>query len=192
MQNIKLGLSGDVASFSEQAALEYANKNKLQVELVPLMDMEGVLAALEKKQIDLGIFPVMNFTGGLVTMAFEAMGKHYFTPIGELYLDVQQCLITRPGITKQNIQEIVSHPQGLAQCQKYLQREFPNATQVEWIDTAKAAKDLSEHVLSANTAVIAPARAATCYGLNILNANIQDQQPNNTVFIVVRQLAMGQ
>ncbi len=185
---IKFGLSGDMASFSEEAALAYATKSQLDIELVYLMDMEGVLAALENKEIDLGIFPVMNFTGGLVGMAFEAMGRHPFQLVDELWLDVQQCLITLPGKQPEDIQTIASHPQGLAQCQRYLSQYFPYAAQLEWIDTAKAAKDLSERTLSADTAVIAPARAAEYYGLSILKQGIQDQQPNHTIFVVVRPL----
>lgn len=186
MSKIKLGLSGDIASFSEQAALMYAKKANLDIALIHLMDMEGVLAAIENKDIDLGIFPVMNYTGGLVTMAFEAMGRHLFKPIDELTLDVQQCLITKANVQKKDIQQIASHPQGLAQCQKYLTSEFPNAKQIEWIDTAKAAKDLSEDKLECHTAVIAPARAAEYYQLKLFKTAIQDQQPNHTIFMIVQ------
>lgn len=186
MQTIKLGLSGDIASFSEQASLLYAKKANLPVTLIHLIDMEGVLAALENGDIDLGIFPVFNFRGGLVKMAFEAMGKHLFTFVDEIWLDVQQCLMTLPDTEKNAIRSIVSHPQGLAQCQDFLSHTFPNAEQIEWIDTAKAAKDLAKHKLDKNTAVIAPARAAEHYGLKIVAEAIQDHKPNHTIFIVTK------
>ncbi|MDF3055557.1 MAG: chorismate mutase [Gammaproteobacteria bacterium] len=185
---IKFGLSGDIASFSEEAALAYAKKAQIDMEPFYLMDMEGVLAALENQEIDLGIFPVMNLTGGLVNVAFEAMGKHLFQPVDELWLDVQQCLITLPGKQKEDIQSIVSHSQGLAQCQHYLAHHFSHIAQMEWIDTAKAAKDLSENKLSADTAVIASARAAEYYGLSIFERAIQDAQPNHTIFVIVAPL----
>src|SRR3990167_10139690 len=117
---ILLGVSGDVGSFCEAAGFEYAKKNNLKVELVYLMDMEGVLAAIDAQQIEMGIFPVVNFRGGIVKPAFEAMGKYSFRPIDDIWLNVQQCLLVRSDTKLSTIKKIVSHPQALAQCQNYL------------------------------------------------------------------------
>jgi prephenate dehydratase len=187
MKQIRLGLSGDLGSFSEEAALLYASKEKLNPTLIHLMDMEGVLSAIEREKIELGIFPVVNLLGGLVKPAFLAMGKHAFTPIHDLWLPIQQCLLVLPGTKIHQISQIVSHAQGLAQCQKYLQNQFKDIPQAEWIDTAKAAKDLSTGNLSPSTAVIAPEGCANLYGLEVLAKNIQDSSPNLTAFIVVKK-----
>jgi len=180
-----LGVSGDPGSFSEEAGLLYAQRVGIKPTLVYLTDMEGVLAAVESKKIDIGIFPVVNSRGGLVTMAFEAMGSHLFTMIDEVWLDVRQCLLTRPGTPLKQLKKIVSHPQAIAQCERYLLREFKKAELVEWQDTAKAAKDLSTGKLGKSAAVIAPERAARLYGLEVMVKDIQDNHPNLTTFIVV-------
>lgn len=189
---IKFGLSGAPGSFSEEAAHSYVEKNKLQdkVQLEYLIDMETVLDQLENGQIDLGIFPVANLHGGLVRMAFDAMGRHLFRVHDELWLHVRQCLLAKSGTKIENIKVIASHPQGLLQCREYLQKHFPRAKIMEWIDTAQAAKDLSGgHALleSSQTAVIAPKASAGCYGLEVLAENIQDRQPNLTAFIIVKK-----
>ncbi len=193
MQNktIILGVSGDAGSFSEEAGLEFAKKNNMNVQLVHLMDMEGVLAAIDAKKIDLGIFPVVNFRGGIVKPAFEAMGKYSFIPIDDVWLNVQQCILVRPDTKLSAINKIVSHPQGLAQCKNFLKNNYEYAELVEWIDTAKAAKDLAENVLDEFTAVIAPEQAARMYHLNVHARNIQDENPNFTVFIVVKPFAFA-
>jgi prephenate dehydratase len=185
--HITLGVSGEMGSFSEQAGLLYAEKMGIQPNLVYLTDMENVLAALETGQVDIGIFPVVNFRGGLVTMAFEAMGNHLFTPVDEIWLDVHQCLLAMPGTKSSDIKKIVSHYQALAQCKRFLQQEFKEAKLIEWDDTAKAAKDLSQGKLSKTNAVIAPERSAHVYQLDILAKNIQDDHPNLTAFIVAKQ-----
>ena len=148
--------------------------------------MENVLAAVEKRQVDIGIFPVINFRGGLVKMAFEAMGNYLFTPIDEIWLDVHQCLLVMSETKSSEIKKIVSHSQALAQCKDFLQQNFKEATLVEWEDTAKAAKDLSEGKLPKTSAVIAPERSAHLYNLEVMAKNIQDDQPNLTVFVVVK------
>lgn len=185
---IILGVSGDRGSFSEEAALLYAKRAGIKVSLSYLIDMEGVLAAIEKGAIDLGILPVVNLYGGLVKPAFEAMSKHLFTLVDELWLEVNQCLLVRPGLTLNNLTGIVSHPQGLAQCKQFLQKEFKELQLIEWCDTAKAASDLVEGKLSWRTAVIAPERCAAIYGLEIMARNIQDCNPNLTAFILVTSI----
>lgn len=184
---LTMGVSGDAGSFSEEAALLYAKQTGINPSLVYLTHMEGVLAAVESSNVDLGIFPVMNLQGGLVKPAFEAMGKHLFTPFDELWLKVEQNLLVLPGTAFHQITKIVSHPQGLKQCRFYLQTKFPGIELVEWIDTARAARDLAEGALPAHTAVIAAKRAAQVYGLEILEKNIQDSSHNLTAFILARK-----
>ena len=73
-----LGVSGDIGSFSEEAALKYIEQSNHSFELKYLIDIEGVLSSLSENSIQYGIFPVVNLRGGLVKTAFEAMGKYHF------------------------------------------------------------------------------------------------------------------
>lgn len=182
---IRVAVSGDVGSFSEEAGLLYVNREHIEAEFLYAIDMEGVLVAVEGGRCNLGLFPVTNSTAGLVRQAFEAMGRHRFTCVGDLTLDVRQCLLARPETPRESITRIVSHPQALAQCAQYCAREFPDIPLQEWEDTAKSARDLSAGALEPTAAVIAPARSAELYGLAILETGIQDVQPNVTTFIIV-------
>lgn len=185
-QAILFAVSGDAGSFSEEAGAVYAGREGFIPTFVYAIDMEGVLDRIEKGDVPIGIFPVVNSRGGLVQTAFEAMGRHRFRMIDEVWLEVQQCLLGRPGMNRDEIKSIVSHPQALSQCERYLKREFPNARLIEWEDTAKAARDVSHGALEQGAAVIAPSRAAKLYGLDVLAKGIQDMHPNLTTFIVVK------
>ena len=173
-------------SFSEAAAFRYADLGHKSLSLVYLMDTEGVLLALEKRTINIGLFPVVNRNGGLVQAAFEAMGNHLFTPIDELWLEIEHCLLALPGVSLQDITTLASHPQGFAQSAHYLQKNCVGKRRLEWVNTAKAAKDLAEGILPPSTAVIASKRSAELYGLHIMATAIQDHHPNETAFIVVQ------
>jgi len=185
---IKIGVSGDKGSFSETAGLYYMNQNKISATLYYLTDMERVLAALSAGTVDIAIFPVVNFQGGLVKMSFDAMGKYPFTFIDDIWLDVRHCLSALSPLALTDIQHVISHSQALAQCKDFLAQNCPQATLVEWEDTAKAAKDLLEGLLPPKSAVIAPIEAANLYQLTVLAKDIQDLKPNYTVFIVTKQL----
>ncbi len=180
------GISGSVGSFSEEAALLYSKKLNQCIEFKYLLDMEKVLTAVENKKVDLGIFPVVNLKGGLVKMAFKAMGKHLFEIVDELWLEVEHCLLIKPKVELNNIKKVVSHPQAIAQCQRYLQTHFPEVEYIEWQNTAIAARDLSEGKLPINSAVIGNKNAALEYDLEIAAQCIQDDNPNLTAFIIVK------
>jgi len=183
----KIAVSGDAGSFSEEAGLLYAQREGLEPKIIYAIDMEGVLSLVEKGEVEFGIFPVVNSRGGLVQTAFEAMGRHLFIMISELWMEVHQCLMVLPEVKKEEIKKIATHPQAFSQCERYIKREFPDVKLIDWEDTAKAARDLSIGVLSKDTAVIAPARSAQIYNLQLLDKGIQDNHPNLTTFIVVKK-----
>lgn len=182
-----MGVSGDQGSFSEEAGIIYAGREGFEPNIHFSIDMEGVLRDLDAGVVDLGIFPVVNSRGGLVRPAFDAMGNYLFKVIDELWMEVHQCIMVLPDIKKKDVKKIVTHSQAIAQCERYIRREFPGVELVEWADTAKAAKDLSAGKIGAESAAIAPARSAQIYNLKIIDKGIQDNHPNLTTFIVVEK-----
>lgn len=181
-----IGVSGAQGSFSEEAALTYIGKEKIEdTELKHLISVEAVLTAIDNGDIDQGVFPIENSNGGIVIEAVHAMSKHLFSIKKMFEIDVRHCLLVKPGSTASSITAITSHDQALKQCRMYLKRKWGGAELTEYRDTADAAKDLASGVLPPATAVIAPARCATMYGLDILEEGIQDLKFNFTTFLVV-------
>jgi len=184
VQQISIGVAGERGSFSEEAAEEYASKHDIHNPKIKyLVGTENVLNAVQKGNVDKGIFPIENSNGGIVYESVHAMAKHVFT-IEEIFeIDVQHCLLAKPGIKRDDIEVIASHDQALKQCRTYLRRNWPAVEPREYSDTALAARDLDAGKLSDTTAVIAPGRCATLYHLDILESNIQDLKFNFTAFI---------
>lgn len=184
-KTIKIGISGGVGSFSEEAANYHCAKEKIEdYKLSYLISVENVLEALNKKEIDKGVFPIENSNGGIVYEAVYAMSKHIFEIKKMFEIDIKHCLLVKPGINSGNIKKITSHQQALKQCRMYLKRKWAETELEEYRDTAEAAKDLSEGKLPAETAIIAPKVCAKIYNLEILEEGIQDLKFNFTTFIV--------
>ena len=187
---VRVGALGAPASFSEEAARAYAERERLGIEVVHTVDFDDVLTALNEGRIDLGVLPVSNTVGGLVRASFEAMGRYSFLPVGQIGLEIRHSLLVRsPEVTVRQVERIVSHPQAIAQCSAYLSRELPGREWMEWSDTASAARDLAEGRLDAGVAVLASRRAARTYGLHELASDVQDAERNETRFVVVKRLA---
>lgn len=181
---LRIGISGAKGSFSEEAARAYAKKAKIKkFQLEYLISVENVLSALEKGAVDLGIFPIENSIGGVVTETVQGMAKHNFR-IKKLFdIDIRQNLLVLRGVKREKIKTITSHEQSLRQCKGYLKKHWRGAKFKEYEDTAKAAEDLARGTLPKSTAVIASKAAADIYNLKILEAGIQDLKENFTTFI---------
>ena len=179
-----IGVSGAQGSFSEEAAHAYTAKNgPAAFKMHYLITVENVLAALERKEIGLGIFPIENSNGGIVIETVYAMAKHRFSIKKLFEIDVHHNLLVKKGITAEHIKTIVSHDQAIKQCRMYLKRKWPKVRVREYSDTAKAAEDLAKGKLPASTAVIASRTAARFNKLDILEESIQDLKFNYTSFI---------
>ncbi len=186
MSNIvTIGISGNIGSFSEEAAVSYAKKKCFQdYQLKYLINVENVLKKLAAGKINLGVFPIENSNGGIVYEAVYAMAQYTFRIKKMFDLDIRHSLLILPGKNASEIKIIASHDQAIRQCKMYLKRKWPNIELKEWCDTAQAAKDLRDGKLLENVAVIAPKRCAELYDLEILEEDIQDLKFNFTTFIV--------
>ena len=183
-----VGISGNRGSFSEEAAMKYIAEQKIKFGgLKYLISAERVLQQLDKGEIDIGIFPIENSNGGIVIEAVRAMSKYVFQIEKMFEIDVKHCLLVRPGVKSAEVNRIVSHPQAIKQCRMYLKRKWKYVQLDEYSDTAEAAKDLAAGKLGVGSAVIAPAKCAEIYGLDILEEGIQDLKFNFTTFMAVRR-----
>lgn len=186
---MKIGVMGARGSFSEQAGEQYAREMGLaSYAIEPLVSAENVLTALEAGSIDRGVFPIENSNGGIVIEAVYAMAKHRFAVERMFEMDVHHMLLVKSGVTAAAVTTICSHDQALKQCRMYVKRVWPDADVKPYADTAKAAEDLANGTLPDTTAVIAPRRAAELYGLEILEASIQDLKFNYTTFVVATKV----
>ncbi|MCK4918771.1 MAG: prephenate dehydratase [Candidatus Pacebacteria bacterium] len=188
-KEIKIGISGNVGSFSEEAANYYCQKNNIKnYKLKYLINAEKTLKTLHDKKIDKAIFPIENSNGGIVIEAIYAISNYNFNIKKIFEIDVQHCLLVQRGINVSDIKKIASHPQALKQCRMYIKQKLPNIKLQEYSDTASAAKDLHNNTLTSDTAVIAPKICKKLYNLDILEESIQDLKFNFTTFVVGENL----
>jgi prephenate dehydrogenase len=185
----QIGYQGIPGSFSEEAALSYMKEVGLDgVETMPCLTSRGVMEALATFKIDRGILAMENARGGVVHESIHALAKARCSVRSMFHIQVNQCLLSRPGVKVEEITEVRSHPQALKQCSRYLAENFKHLPQIESKDTAEAARKLAAGEYQETTAVIAPARSAEIYSLEIMDQGIQDlKDKNKTLFLVVER-----
>ncbi|NDA54540.1 MAG: prephenate dehydratase, partial [Actinobacteria bacterium] len=179
----RVGYFGPAGTFTEQALLTQADLAAL--EHVPYRTVPDVLDAVESGEVDLGFVPIENSIEGTVNFTQDALVfDHDLLIQREVVLDIEHCVLARPGTTLDNVKVLLSIPVATAQCHAFIRRDMPEVEVRAANSTADAARLVAEDS-SDTIAAIAPQNAARLYGLDVLRSNIADHDGNQTRFIVV-------
>lgn len=182
MPEYTLAYLGPEASFSHMAASAFASSR--ETALLACADLEDVYHAVETGFADGGIVPVENSYEGSVHEVLDLLiQKENIYISGEYILPIQHALLVKRGVKKEEIKQLVSHPQALAQCRQYLMKNFPGIPRQQVSSTAEAACQAACH--SEAIAAIGNPEAAKLYNLEILEESINDQSNNATRFLLL-------
>jgi prephenate dehydratase len=143
---------------------------------------DEVFEAVLKKKATHGIVPMENSIGGTIHRNYDLLVDHDIPITGEVELDVVHCLQALPGTKIEDVKVVYSHPQALAQCERYL-RDLGVTVEAIY-DTAGGAKLVAEQKLK-SAAALASRRAAEVFGLEVLQEAVQDYEYNITRFFVI-------
>jgi prephenate dehydratase len=176
---VRIGYLGPEGTFTEQAA------SALEGERVAFATVYDVVAAVEGGVVERGVVPIENSLEGGVNATLDALALDFpgVEIVGEAVLAVHQALIAREFMELEAILAVESHPQGLAQCARFLREHLPHAEQIPATSTAEAVR----HVVTSPDlmAAIAPARAAELHGGVVVRERIEDDPDNATRFVVL-------
>ncbi|WP_028264316.1 bifunctional chorismate mutase/prephenate dehydratase [Atopobium fossor] len=144
---------------------------------------EGVFNAVEQGFSRYGVIPLENSTAGSVTQVYDLMMKYDFYIARTLRLKVDHCVLTKPGTCMEDITDIYSHPQAIAQSSGFLDAH-KNITVHVVENTAVAAKLVAQSK-GTTSAALSSRWCAALYGLSILAQNVQDKGNNYTRFACI-------
>jgi chorismate mutase / prephenate dehydratase len=177
-RGIRVAYLGPDATYSHMAAREQFGA---AAHLVPVVSIPQVFEEVEREQAEFGVVPIENSTDGTVTHTLDRFLESTLRIAAEICLDVNHCLLSKSG-DPHRVRRIFSHPQGIAQCRRWIATHYPKATLHEMASTAGAAREAAR---AGDAAAIASALAGEVYGLEVLAENIQDLSFNATRFVVI-------
>ncbi len=179
-KEIIVAFQGEHGAYSEEAVHQHFGDD---VKTLPCRAFEDIFTAVEAGRATHGAVPVENSRAGSINKAYDLLLEHDLKVWGEILLRVRHNLMTTPGVTIDDITTVRSHPQALAQCERFLNRQGWQAETA--YDTAGSAEMLSAES-EPGVAVIASRLAAEIYGLDVLVSGIEDMDFNYTRFFVVQ------
>src|ERR1700690_4420338 len=182
-KSLTVAYLGPEATFTHQAAIQRFGSS---LRYTPQKTITDVFTEVSKIRADYGVVPVENTTEGAVYHTLDMFVDSDLKIVAQIVLPIQYCLA---GNGKGgDIQRLYAHPQALAQCRSWVQRNLSRAEILETSSNARSA-ELVAHPTIRNTrlrgkaAAITGILAAEKYGLELLEQDIQDNAANATGFL---------
>ena len=177
----RVAFLGPIGTFSEQATLNYFGSS---IEALACPSIDEVCRATVAGSADFGVLPIENSTEGVVARSLDLLLQSPVAIIGETSLLVTHNLL-RSSLSREGITQVCAHPQALAQCQGWLSQNLPDAERVAVSSNAEGARMAASN---SSIAALASERAASQYGLHVVQRAVQDEAHNRTRFVVVSHL----
>ena len=177
---------GPRGTYSELATLCYAKLLKenagVDSQLKPIASISQTLYTVARKEADIAVVPIENSIEGTVVITLDTLWELECLYIQQgLTIPIVHNLLSR-GRSLEGIKTVYSHPQALAQCQKWLAKNLPSAHLIPTNSTTEALHHLNQEPTAG---AISSLRAAQLYDLPIKVENINDYQDNFTRFWIV-------
>lgn len=201
---MKLYYLGPPGTFAQEATFyfsEHLGLANCEIVAEPTIAkvIERVHESSQQQQPALGCVPLENSIQGSVTMAWDTLGRlgresatsdaggsdrrsgTSPTIVASLTLSIDQYLLRLPETQLEHVVEVLSHPQGLAQCTDWLHLHVPQARQTAVASTADAARLVAE-AGDLTRVAIGPRAAGRLYRLHDSEQPIQNSSLNQTRF----------
>lgn len=176
---------GPAGTFTHQAALSHFAPEPIasgcNQQFQPAPSIPAVFDAVTLRQAGWGVVPIENSIEGGVTFTLDQLVESELSIQAEVFVDIEQCLLSS-ATDDQALERVHSHPQGLAQCRRWLHLHLPDVQCIPELSTAQAAYKVKG---DPKAAAIASRLAANLAEVPIVHAGIQDRSPNVTRFVVL-------
>ncbi|MGC8827017.1 MAG: prephenate dehydratase [Anaerolineae bacterium] len=179
MGKIIVAFQGEHGAYSEEAVYQHFPRD---TETLPCHSLKEIFEAIESGRATHGMLPVENSTAGSINQSYDLLLEYDLKIWAEVILRVRHCLLANPGVSIEQIRRVRSHPQALAQCERYIASH--NFEPVSYYDTAGSARELAENP-QPDMAAIASRLAGEMYGLQVLDSDIEDLRFNYTRFFIL-------
>ena len=176
-EDLKIAYLGPAGTWTHQAAI---GKFGHSVKYLTQPSFADVFDQVSRKIADYGVVPIENSTEGAVTHTLDLFADSPLKIYGQIMLTIENNLMA--SCPREEITQIYSHPQIIAQCRKWLGNHFRGIQPTEKSSSAAAAEVAAKEP---GAAVLGGSLLSELYGLNILERSIQDLANNTTRFLVI-------
>jgi prephenate dehydratase len=179
---VRIAYLGPAGTFTEDALRE-AVEPGVEFERLRTSTIHEAILAVERGEAERALVPFENSIEGSVRGTLDALAfdAEKVTIVGEHDFAVRAMLLARGPRELREITAVLSHPQPLAQCARFLRENLPGAELRTVSSTAEAVRLVGES--EQPWAAIGAHSAAELYGCSVLREGIEDEANNVTRFV---------
>jgi chorismate mutase / prephenate dehydratase len=177
-KKLRVAFLGPLGTFSHEAVIENFGET---VDLKPQSTIKEIFKRVTEDEADYGLVPIENSTEGVVNQALDCLISTPLLICNEIVLPVHHSLLSREKHLA-SINQVYFHPQALAQCKLWLEKNLPLVATIPATSSSQACLLAGRE---ANTAAIASKIALQYHNLNVIAKNIDDEANNATRFYVI-------
>lgn len=183
---MRVAYLGPAGTHSEEALRTSARG---ALEELPRPTIYDAVMAVQEGAAERAVVPIENALEGgvavtLDTLVLEALDVRI---AAEVVHPIHHCLIAAAPLEAGSIRRVVSHPQAIAQCARFLREQLPDAEHVSAPSTADAVASLRD--ADGSTAAIGTRLAAELYGCELIAPDVEDHPDNATRFVWLARAA---
>ncbi len=171
----QIAFLGPKGTFSHEAV------SKISDNIISYCSIQSVMESIVEDVCSKGLVPIENSIEGSVTITLDLLVHNFDLQIeNEIIIPINHNLLVKPGTKIEEITDVYSHSQALAQCQPFLEKM--NVNKHFTLSTAAASKQVLE---LEGSAAIGSLKAAEYYNLEPIVKNIQNNDTNKTRFVTL-------
>jgi len=183
---MRVGYLGPEGTFGEEAA----RASRPEAQLIPCANIEQAAAALLSSDTDLALLPIDNVMAGPVGETLDEL-YHHHNDVIIADMRVRKVSHVLGGFgTQESVRVVRSRDNTLAQCARFLSRNYPLAEREAVNSTSEAIRALSQS-RDKSVAAIGNPRAMERYGVPVLAHSVSDHNDNKMRFVILARRDTG-
>jgi prephenate dehydratase len=153
------------------------------VEQEPRTTVHDAIMAVQRREVERAVVPIENSLEGAVAATLDALAGEAADVriVAETVHPIHHHLIAARAIEPGDVERVISHPQAIGQCARFLRERLPAAQTAASTSTAEAVRAVGES--AEPLAAIGSWLAADLYGCAVLAERIEDRDDNATRFV---------
>jgi prephenate dehydratase len=179
---VRVAFLGPAGTFAEEALRASAPAGEA-VDEVPYPSVHETVMAVQNGDVERAVVPIENSLEGSVAATLDALaGEADRVRIAaEVVRPIEHCLVARPGLALDEVRRVISHPQAIAQCARFLRERLPGVETGSAPSTADAVRTAAS--TAEPWAALGTRLAAELYDGALLAESVQDGSDNATRFV---------
>jgi 3-deoxy-7-phosphoheptulonate synthase len=180
----KVAIPGAAHSYSDLALAQLMDGHPSgQPPRLHVDSFAAAMEAVESGAADLALLPIENTVAGSLNEVYRLLKRYPLQIVAEETLVIEHVLAGLPAGRVEDLQQVISHPVALQQCQRFL-AGIRGCRTAAASDTASAAESVAAGGDPAVAAVCSEA-CARRLGLKVLKRDIADTRRNRTRFVLL-------